>query len=265
MRPFLFNIGSLEVPSFFFMILVGTFLMTFYCFFIASRVGLRRDLCLDIAMVCLIAGVLGSRLFHIFVEEPGYYWKHPMQVLEFWRGGFVSFGTIIAMPLAAVLYLKIRGVAVWPYLDLMALGAPLLQLSIRSACLLVGCCYGKPSDLPWAITFTNPQSAVYYLHPGTALHPTQIYSMIHAILLFIFGNVYYFKKKNRVPGEFISVMLLGYFIPRFIIEFWRGDTDRGLWFGGLLSTGQIVGLVGSVICLFLLLYLKRQPKQSNMT
>jgi len=262
MRPFLFNIGEFHIPSFFFLIMVGTLAMTFYCFFIAGRVGLRRELCLDLAMVCLVAGVLGSRLFHILVEAPGLYWENPARILDFWRGGFVSFGTIIAIPLAAALYLRLRKVAVWPYLDLMVLGAPLLQFSIRLSCLLAGCCYGKPSDLPWAITFTNPLSTAYYFHPNIPLHPTQIYSMIHALVLFVFINLYYFKKKHRVPGEVMSIAFLGYLIPRGIIEFWRADSDRGMWFGDLLSTGQIISWLGVIGFICLLIYLRRHPQRS---
>ena len=183
--------------------------------------------------------------------------------MDFWRGGFTSFGSVIAIPLAAVAYLRLRRAPVLPYLDLMALGAPLLQLSIRASCLLAGCCFGKPTDLPWAVTFTDPASVAYYFYPNVPLHPTQVYSMLHAVLLFIFINLYYFKKKSRVPGEVVLVMLLGYLIPRGIIEIWRADADRGMWFHGLLSTGQVISLIGSVTIIILLIFVKRHGEANK--
>lgn len=244
------------------MIAVGTLAMAFYCYYIAGRVGLKRELYMDLGMVGLVAGVLGARVFHILVEAPGYYWEHPTHLLDFWRGGFVSFGAYIATPLAAYLYLRIRKVPIWPYLDVLALGTPILQFSIRVACLLAGCCYGRPTHVPWAITFTDPASTAYYYYPNVPLHPTQIYSMLHALLLFIFINLYYFKKKNRVPGEVVPVMFIGYLIPRGIIELWRADADRGMWFGELLSTGQIMSLVGIIGFILLFIYLRRHPQKA---
>lgn len=265
MRPFLFNIGELQIPSFFFMVMVGTLAMVFYCFFVAGRVGLRREFYLDMGMLGLLAGVLGARIFHILVEAPDYYWENPTHIFEFWRGGFVSFGAYIMAPLVSYLYLRIRKVPVWPYLDVLALGTPLLQFSIRMACLLAGCCYGKPTDVPWSITFSNPSSTAYYYLPNIPLHPTQVYSMIHAMLLFVFVNIYYFKKKNRAPGEVVPVMFLGYLIPRGVIEFWRADIDRGMWFGELISTGQIMSLLGVIACIALFFYLRRNLQRSSST
>lgn len=263
MRPFLFNIGELQIPSFFFMIMVGTLACAFYCYWLAGRVGLRREIFLDMGMIGMLAGVIGSRIFHIFVEAPGYYWENPLHVFEFWRGGFVSFGAYICVPLSVYVYLRIRKVEVWPYLDLLVLGVPLIQLAIRIACLLAGCCYGKPTDLPWAITFNDPASTAFYYYPNIPLHPTQIYSSLHAILLFAFVNIYYFKKKNRFPGEMIPVMFILYLIPRGLIEFFRADSDRGLWFGEMLSTGQVMSLLGLAGFVVMYFYLKHRAQRST--
>jgi phosphatidylglycerol:prolipoprotein diacylglycerol transferase len=261
MRPFLFNIGDMQVPSFFFMIMVGSLACAFYCYWIAGRVGLRKEIYLDLGMIGMVCGVLGARLFHILVEAPEYYLADPIHAIEFWRGGFVSYGAYIGGTLSVFAYLYLKKLEVLKYIDLLCLGIPLIQFNIRVACVLAGCCYGQPTDFPWAITFSNPASTAHHFFPGIPLHPVQIYSAIHAILLFVGINLFYFKKKNRFKGQCLPVMFIAYFIPRGIIEFWRGDIDRGIWFGGWLSTGQIVGLLGTVFFIFLYYFLKRRDRE----
>jgi len=241
--------------------MVGTLACAFYCYWVGGRVGLRREYFLDLGMIGMTCGVLGARIFHILVEAPDYYLENPSHVFELWRGGFVSYGAYLGGGLSCFAYLKWRKVKLLDYLDVLVLGVPLIQLSIRIACLLAGCCYGKPTDVPWAITFTNPASTAYYYFPNQALHPTQIYSAIHAIILFAGINWFYFAKKKRFQGQCLALMFIFYFIPRGIIEFWRGDADRGIWFGETLSTGQITGLVGTTFFILLYLYLRKRAQQ----
>ncbi|MBI3540839.1 MAG: prolipoprotein diacylglyceryl transferase [Deltaproteobacteria bacterium] len=250
MRPFLFTIGAMKVPSFFFFIMVAVLATTFYCYWVGVRRGLKPDAILDMGIIGMLAGVLGARIFHILVEYPSYYWAKPVRVFEFWRGGFVSWGGFISVVVALLVYFRIRKLPVLIYFDLLAVAAPVVKFFVRLACLLTGCCYGKPTHVPWAITFTNPASTAYYYYPNTPLHPTQIYSMIHAVLLFIFINWFY-RRKNRYDGQTTCVLAMGWTLPRMFIELFRGDVDRGVYFHGLLSTGQITGAVVFVTALLL--------------
>lgn len=261
MMPFLFSIGSTKVPSFFFFIMVATLACTFYLFLNAKRAGLQPEAMLDMGILGMITGVLGARIFHIIVEAPAYYWAKPMRVFEFWRGGFVSWGAFIALAITLPLYFKIRKLPILTYMDFFATGAPLIKFFVRLACLLTGCCYGKPTNLPWAIIFTDPASTAYYYYPNLPLHPTQIYSMIHATLLFFFIRWFYTHHKQS-PGETICALVMGWALPRAFIEFFRGDADRGIYFGGTISTGQITGLSVALAAFILYLYLHARYKKA---
>lgn len=239
MRPFLFSIGSIQIPSFFFFIMVAALASTFYAVWVGKRNGLNPTVILDMGIIGMLSGVIGSRVFHILVEAPGYYWEKPLRVFEFWRGGFVSWGGFFAIGISLWVYFRRKKIPILPYLDVLAVAGPIIKFCIRVACLLVGCCYGKPTDLPWAITFTNPLSTAYYYYPDTPLHPSQVYSMIHAALLFVLINWVY--RRRSFPGQTIAVMVMGWSLPRALIEFFRGDIDRGVYWGGTVSTGQIVG------------------------
>ena len=214
---------------------------------------------LDLGIIGMLAGVIGSRIFHILVEAPAYYWEKPIRVFEFWKGGFVSWGGFLLLAVATASYLRLRKLPVWPYLDIISVGAPIIKFFVRVGCLLTGCCYGKPTDLPWAISFSNPASTAYHYFPNTPLHPTQIYSMIHAILLFLLVNWFY-HRRQRYDGQTTAILAMGWSLPRLLIEFFRGDEDRGTYFGGLLSTGQIMGGLIFLVALFLYRHLSHRQK-----
>lgn len=273
MRPFLFTIGTMKVPSFFFFIMIATLACTFYLYLNARKRGIQPEAMLDIGIIGMLAGVLGARIFHILVEAPDYYWEKPMRVFEFWRGGFVSWGGFIAILFSLTAYFRIRKLPALVYFDYFATGAAIIKFFVRVACVLTGCCYGKPTDVPWAITYTNPDATAYYYYPNTPLHPSQAYSMIHATLLFFFVNWYYRRshelkggkavsRPGHRDGESICVLAMGWALPRAFIEMFRGDADRGLYFGGLLSTGQITGGLIFLAALAIFLYLrKKKPSQ----
>lgn len=274
MRPFLFTIGSTKIPSFFFFIMVATLACAFYLYWKAKKNGIQPEAMLDIGIIGMLAGVLGARIFHILVEAPDYYWEKPMRVFEFWRGGFVSWGGFLALVIALPTYFKIRKLPIMLYMDYFATGAPIIKFFVRLACLLTGCCYGKPTDLPWAITFTNPASTAYYYFPNTPLHPTQVYSMIQATALFMLVKWYYgyshevingkaATKKGHMSGETIAVLAMGWTLPRAaVIEWFRGDADRGIWFNNTLSTGQVTGGLIFLVALAVFLTLRSRAKKA---
>ncbi len=255
MRPYLFHIGETPVSSFFFLILVATLVSTFYAVWVGKRNGLNPTAILDLGIIGMMAGVLGARIFHILVEAPDYYWEKPIRVFEFWRGGFVSWGGFILIPIAFLVYFRMRRLPVWPYLDILCVAAPIIKFFIRVGCLLAGCCYGKPTDLPWGIIFTHPDSAAFYFMGTVPLHPTQVYSMIHAGLLFLLVNWVY--RRRRFAGQTACILAIGWSLPRALIEFFRGDADRGVYEGGI-STGQIMGLLTVILFLFLYRHLRRR-------
>ncbi|OGQ68986.1 MAG: hypothetical protein A3F89_04335 [Deltaproteobacteria bacterium RIFCSPLOWO2_12_FULL_50_11] len=250
MRPILFEIGSVPIPSFFFMIAVATLATTFYGYWLGKKNGLRGDYILDMGMIGMLAAVLGGRIFHILVEYPAYYWEDPMRVFYFWRGGFVSYGGFIGIAVSFLVYFRWRRIDAWKYFDILCASGPITKLCIRIGCLLTGCCYGRPTDVPWAITFTERSSTAFYYYPHVPLHPTQIYSMIHAILLFVIVNFTY--RRRNFDGQTSCVLGILWTLPRTVIETYRADADRGVYFGGLISTGQITGCV--ITLLFIILY-----------
>jgi len=237
MRPYLFHIGSLGVPSFFLMIMIGALSATFFGTWIAKRDKADPVAIMDCGIIAIIAAVLGSRIFHILIEAPGYYWEHPLHVFYFWKGGFVSIGAYVFSISACMIYVWRRGLEPLRYLDILAVMVPIVIFFTRVGCLCVGCCFGKPTDFFIHLNFTNPASTAWLSYPGTALHATQVYNMANAVVMW--GVVLLVYRHRKFYGQAAAAFFIYYGISRFFIEFLRGDVDRGIWFGGALSTGQI--------------------------
>ena len=261
MRPYLFHIGELGVPSFFFMLMVGALAGTFFAAHLAKREGSDPVAMLDFGIIGIICSVIGSRIFHILVEAPGYYLEDPLRVFYFWQGGFVSIGAFTGTLIGWLVYMWRRKLAYWRYLDLATTCVPILIFFTRVGCFLVGCCYGKPTEFFIHLTFNDPASTAGYYHLGEPLHATQVYNMLNAVVMWAVILLSY--RYKRFHGQVLATFFLYYGVTRFFIEFLRGDADRGLWFGDSISTGQISMVFFFVAGLFIWFWRRRYPLEGR--
>ncbi len=227
------------------MIMVASLAATFYAYHLAKK---EKDMdpvvMLDFGIIAIIASVIGSRIVHILVESPAYYWEHPLRVFYFWQGGFVSLGAYLFSLIGWIVYLRIRKLHTWRYIDMVMRVVPVIIFFVRVGCLCAGCCYGKPTDFFLHITFHDTAGAAGSAYGGVPLHPTQIYNMANAVVMFFVLRLVYFHR--RYYGQVLVAFFLYYGVTRFFIEFLRGDVDRGMWFNNTLSSGQI-GMIVAVI------------------
>ncbi len=259
MYPFIFKSGEFVVPAFFFMTMLGVLACTFYAYFRAPKHGFSQVAILDMGIIGAICGILGARLFHVFFEYPWFYLEDPLRFFEFWRGGFVSFGAYIGGALSLMLYLKIRKLPILKYGDFAVLGVPFLIIFIRLGCLGAGCCYGKPTEFIFHLIFDHPASDAGSKFAGQTLHATQIYDLLNGVFIFAVLNLRYAKRK--FDGEIVLLLFMLYSLIRGVIEFLRGDADRGVYLDGTLSTGQITGALIFVFCLVLYVVLWKRKKR----
>jgi phosphatidylglycerol:prolipoprotein diacylglycerol transferase len=104
------------------------------------------------ALYSLIAGVIGARLFyviHYFDQFQG----RLLSVFAIWQGGLEFLGGILSAILVIGLYCRYHKLPVRRYLDILAIGLMLALVFGRIGCFLNGCCFGKPTNLPWGVRF----------------------------------------------------------------------------------------------------------------
>jgi phosphatidylglycerol:prolipoprotein diacylglycerol transferase len=121
-------------------------------------------------------------------------------------------------------------------------------------CFLAGCCYGRPTDVPWAVTFTDPIASANVGTPlNVPLHPTQLYDAGAELLILVFLLVTERRGRPFAGRTFWLYMLL-YAISRYIVEIYRDD-ERGVFFH--MPTSQFISILIVPVSLFMLWRLGR--------
>ena len=251
MHPFLFQFGQFRLPTYGVIALCALGIAVLLIRRYARIEGLDPGATSEAIVLTLAVGFFGARLFEAVVNWDRYFgrpdgWKD----LRFATGVFFG-GLLTAIPFG-IYWFRRTGIPVLVGLDLLALTGCIAEGVGRWGCFFSGCCWGTPTQRPWAVTFPD---AARRLHPGlpdVPLHPTQVYmSLISLSILSVLLLLY---RKKRFDGQIISVYVVLYAVTRFFIEFVRGDAERGFVFGGRLSTSQAVapvvalaGIVAGVI------------------
>ena len=142
-----------------------------------------------------MASLLGARLLYVLIEYK-YFIDNPLEAFKIWKGGLVFYGGMIAAMAAGLIYIRKHDMPLWRVGDIVAPSLAIGQAIGRWGCFFAGCCYGVKTDVPWAITFTNPKSLAPLDIP---LHPTQIYLSLNALV--IFGILMWLLKRKSFDGQ----------------------------------------------------------------
>jgi len=208
----------------------------------AQREGIDPEKAWNLGILAVLFAILGAKLLLVINSWSQYSGNFSAVFsLETLRAGGVFYGGLIAALAVSVWYIVRNRLPVWRTCDAFAPGIALGHAIGRIGCFCAGCCYGKPTHLPWGVTFTNPMAAYISGTPlGHKLHPTQLYeSLVELINFFIL--VWLFKRKNR-DGQVIGAYLFLYGFARFFLEFVRDDPDRGSVFHGAMTTTQLISI-----------------------
>src|SRR6185295_1081552 len=150
----------------------------------------------------------------------------------------------------------------WTTADACAPGIAIGNFFGRQGCFSAGCCWGKPTTLPWGVKFTELGHEITGVPTDTYLHPTQLYESFAMLLVFLL--LLWLHKHKRFSGQVILVYALLYSAIRFAVEFVRDD-PRGDILGLTtltgLSTSQMISLVIGVAALVLLIVRSRRSSR----
>lgn len=244
MKNELFSIGPFTVYGYGAMIAIGILAAYIVTEYRARKQQLDYEQIAYITIWCVLGGFLCAK-FLFWITEWKSIVEDPRFFLETLSDGFVVYGGIIGGILTGYMYSRAKKLDFWKYFDLVMPSIALAQGFGRIGCLLAGCCYGKETEAILAITFHDSDFAPN----GVALVPTQIFS---SILDFVhFGILIFISKYKRADGQVAAFYLIFYSMGRFILEFLRGDLERGSI--GMLSTSQFIGIFTCVAGMGLLI------------
>jgi phosphatidylglycerol---prolipoprotein diacylglyceryl transferase len=263
MYPRLFELGPITVYTYGVLLAAAYLLGLKLAMVRANTRGLDANRVLDLGIYIIISALIGAKLL-LLVTDFRTFAANPRELMTLARSGGVFYGGLILAVVVALWYIRRIGLPLWTTCDVFAPGIALGHVVGRFGCLFAGCCFGRPTTLPWGITFTDPFAASNVGTPlGVPLHPTQLYeagaeALILAVLLAS-------ERKGRgFPGRTFWLYMLLYAISRFIIEFFRGD-ERGMV--GMLSTSQFISVLLAPLAVVMLVYLSRrtspEPKRAR--
>jgi len=233
MHPTICKLGPFSIYSYGLMLAVAFLSSSMLAVFQAKRQNVHPDIILNLSFIVFISGIIGARILYI-IENMGYYVKNPIEIIMLQHGGLSWFGGLILAVICGIVYLKKKNLSVYKIFDLIVPFVALGQAIGRIGCLLNGCCFGKIS-----------QFGIYFTAHKLVLIPTQAYSSLILILIFIILRI--LQDRPHKEGGIFFLYLLLYSAKRFFIEFWRADND--IIFLGL-TLFQVISIV--IFCLFLL-------------
>jgi phosphatidylglycerol---prolipoprotein diacylglyceryl transferase len=217
---------------------------------LARRVGISAEKTTNLAIYCAIAGMAGAKLF-MFLFDWKIYAADPSQLFTLstlQAAGVYQGGLLLALA-TAFIYMRRQDMPALLTADVFAPGLALGHAVGRLGCFAAGCCWGRETDQPWAVTFTSRDANDLTGVPlGLPLHPAQLYESAGELLIFAFLLWYL----SRIPreGTVIGWYLVLYSVLRFGIEFVRHHDQAlvsGLALTQWISLGTLVAGLWLVI------------------
>ena len=258
MHPILFEIGGFPVYTYGLLLAAAYLLGLQFALVRGKARGLNPNQIMDLGIWIIVSALVGAKLMLVVVEYDKFGWSWS-ELVNLFRSAGVFYGGLIAAVAVALWYLQRHRMPMWTVTDVFAPGIALGHIVGRLGCLFAGCCFGKPTTMPWGITFHDKFAEV---NAGTTLgiplHPTQLYEAGAELL--ILGVLLLTEKKGRpYPGRTFWSYMLFYGVSRFIIEFYRGDS-RGTveLLSTSLSTSQFVSLLIVPVSVVMLALLRRR-------
>ena len=155
---------------------------------------------------------------------------------------------LLFLPAVILFWIAVAGAAVYlggkkiSFFRVADITAPSIAAGVfltRIGCFMSGCCFGNPTSCPAGVVFP-PDSPAGHSHPGIAIHPTQIYSSLYGLVIFLL--LLLIDRKKRFEGFLFSWLCILYGAARFIVDFFRFYEDSAYVAGGL-TDNQVISIV----------------------
>lgn len=244
--PEIAQIGSFSIGWHGVLMLIGIVAALLLTVPLARRLGISDDITFMAAIWAVVFGLLGARLTHV-IDDWSYYSQHPLQIVAIQKGGLGWYGALIGGTLGVAIYSRIGKFSLARFADAAAPGV-LLGLSIgRIGCTINGDAPGTATSLPWAVTYTHPDT---FAPPWVPTHPAPVYEILwNMVALAVLWRLW---KRLRPDGSLFLVSLVLYAVGRFVISWFRAE-DQVL---GPLHQSHLISIAIFIVAVALLVYRK---------
>ncbi|MEO0072429.1 MAG: prolipoprotein diacylglyceryl transferase [candidate division WOR-3 bacterium] len=247
MHPILIRILGVNIYSYGFFLFISFLVGIKLVEARAKRFGVSSDVVNNLALIVLASVIVGARLLYV-----AFHWDEFQNdligIIAFWRGGLgglMFFGGFVLALLSGILYVKKEKLPLAQMLDAVTPAIVLGEGFTRIGCFLNGCCFGKPTNLPWGVIFPkySPAGEIFC----EKIHPTQLYSSLAGFSLF--GLVLILERKKLKSGVLFGIILSLYNLFRFLIDFIRYyENQENFLVNQIISLGLfILGIIYTII------------------
>lgn len=239
--PILVQFGPLAVRWYGLMYAVGIGTGLYFALPYAKQRRLDEEKIWTVFWWGVIGGLVGARLYYVAQSDLGMYLTQPWRILAIWEGGMAFYGAVVAT--TAMLALACRRVKLpfWILMDAVAILGAIGQGFGRIGNIINGDIVGYPTNLPWGVIYTNPNSFV--ADHTVAYLPAAFYELIFNIILF--AVIWSLRNRLHRPGALFVTYVALYSFGQFVLFFWR-DNQVLLWG---LKNAQLTALVVPVVML----------------
>jgi len=235
----------------------STFLYGILMFrYLFRRENRPPDEAYDLALFVIGGTVLGARLGHVLLYNPGYYLSHPLKILSVWEGGLASHGAVAGILIGVWLYSRQATRQSFLYVcDRIGLAVPLSGSLIRIGNFFNSEILGTPTDVPWAVVFARADPL--------PRHPVQLYEAFAYLLIFLFQLRYYLKRGDAGPeGYLFGRFFVLVFGARFFLEFFK-EEQAVFASGWPLTMGQWLSLPAMLVGVLLIWQAGRRKQKAS--
>jgi len=222
-----------------------------------ARRGVPSSVSQNIAFWSIVFGLIGARLY--FVVQSGWLWylTHPLHIFAIWEGGMAFFGAIFAVVVVLYVMSRRHHILFRDLLDAGVLFAAVGQPIGRLGNFMNGEILGPPSNLPWAVRYTNPESMAPHL--GVAYQPANLYEALGTLC--ILGILLYLRRRGVSPGVLGLTYLVLYPISQLVLFNWRTDYETPVLLWGL-KQAQLTSLAVLAVMIPIVIWAWRSRNKS---
>ena len=251
--PVAFEIFSLSIRWYSLAYIFGIILGWVYCKKILIKDNIILKLFEDYISYLIIGIIIGGRLGYVIFYNFPYFFNKPIEIFMIWNGGMSFHGGLIGVIISSYLFSKKNKKAIFIFLDLVSITAPIGIFFGRISNFLNGELVGKITNSSWGVFFPN--------YDDKLRHPSQLYeAFLEGVVLFILMNLIFFNKNYKIGTCSIMFLILyGFF--RITSEFFREPDMQIGYLYGHISMGMLLSVI--MILIGFLIYLKKKDETKS--
>lgn len=210
MMPIL-QIGSFSLPLPSLIIIIGIWLGFTLSEHRASHYGINKNQLGNLLLLALVTGLIGARLAYV-IRYPSAFYSNPLDIFSRNPGLLDTYGGILIAGITFLIYIQRKSLPLLSTLDSLTPALAVMGVALGLSHLASGDFFGSPTNLPWAIELW-----------GEARHPTQIYEIISAIIIFLIIIQSKLVLKSYIPGTVFLIFIAFSATAHIFIAAFRGD------------------------------------------